>query len=63
MVLMLAGLFVLVSLTLTILHSPSRLLFTAFVGPNLFQASLTGFCPLTMVLKTVGVKPGILFRV
>jgi hypothetical protein len=29
---------------------------TAFVGFNLLQSSFTGFCPLVMVLKAMGVK-------
>jgi hypothetical protein len=28
------------------------------VGANLFQSSFTGFCPLAIVLKRVGIKPG-----
>ena len=34
----------------------SWLWFTAFVGANLFQSSLTGFCPLANVLRALGVK-------
>ncbi len=30
----------------------------AFVGINMFQAAFTGFCPLAMILKKLGVKPG-----
>jgi hypothetical protein len=30
------------------------LLFTAFVGFNLFQSSLTGFCPAAMIFKAMG---------
>jgi Protein of unknown function (DUF2892) len=52
-----AGLFVLVSLALAHYHSPNWLWFTAFVGANLVQASFTGFCPLAMILKSLGV-PG-----
>jgi hypothetical protein len=32
--------------------------FTAFVGFNLLQSSFTGFCPLAMILKRLGVKSG-----
>ena len=49
-----AGIFVLVSLALGVWHSPLWLLFTAFVGVNLFQSSFTGFCPLENVLKKAG---------
>ena len=31
------------------------LLFTAFVGANLFQFGFTGFCPIALVLKKLGV--------
>ncbi len=42
---MLAGTLVLASLALYYFVSPWWLLLTAFVGLNLFQSSLTGFCP------------------
>jgi hypothetical protein len=50
-----AGVFILASLALARFHSPHWLWFTAFVGFNLLQSSLTGFCPLEMVLKKFGV--------
>jgi hypothetical protein len=50
-----AGTFILTSLVLARLHSPHWLWFTAFVGFNLLQSSLTGFCPLEMLLKRLGV--------
>jgi hypothetical protein len=56
-----AGTFVLISLALAQLHSPHWLWFTAFVGANLLQASFTGFCPLAMVLRKLGIKPGAAF--
>jgi hypothetical protein len=56
-----AGMFVLASLVLSQLHDIRWLWFTAFVGANLFQASFTGFCPLAMVLRKLGVRPGIAF--
>jgi len=52
---MLAGIFVLASLLLAHFHSRNWLWFTAFVGFNLFQSSLTGFCPLEIILKKLGV--------
>lgn len=56
-----AGSFILLSLALGIEGSPlfvSRwaLAFTAFVGANLLQSGFTGFCPLAMILKRLGVK-------
>lgn len=50
------GLFILISLTLAHYHSPNWLWFTAFVGANLFQSSFTGFCPLAMILRRLGVQ-------
>lgn len=45
-----AGLFVIGSLALGYWVNPAWFLFTAFVGFNLFQSSLTGFCPLERIL-------------
>ncbi|MDE2296438.1 MAG: DUF2892 domain-containing protein [Gammaproteobacteria bacterium] len=53
-----AGLFVLLSLVLAHYVSANWLWFTAFVGANLLQASFTGFCPLAIMLKKLGVRPG-----
>jgi hypothetical protein len=46
----LAGLFVLASVALGFWVHPAWFLFTAFVGANLFQSSLTGLCPLERIL-------------
>lgn len=62
MVFRVAGSFVLLSLLLGWLHSPYWLGFTAFVGANMLQASFTGFCPLAMILKKLGMKPGEAFE-
>lgn len=56
-----AGAMVLLSVTLAYFLSPWWLLLAAFVGLNLFQAAFTGFCPLAMMLKRFGVKPGAAF--
>ncbi len=53
-----AGTMILVSLLLSVVHSTYWLWFTAFVGANLLQSSFTGFCPLAIILKKIGVKPG-----
>ena len=50
-----AGAFVLASLLLANYHSPYWLWFTAFVGFNLLQSSFTGFCPLEIILRKLGV--------
>jgi hypothetical protein len=58
LVLTIAGSFILLSVLLSVFHSPYWLFFTAFVGANLLQASFTGFCPLAIMLKKAGVKSG-----
>jgi hypothetical protein len=62
MVLGFAGAMVLVSLLLSVVHSHYWLWFTAFVGANLLQSSITGFCPLAIILKAIGIKPGKAFE-
>jgi len=57
-----AGTVVLVSLLLAHLSNPNWLWLTAFVGANLLQASFTGFCPLAVILKKLGLKPGCAFN-
>jgi hypothetical protein len=46
-----AGTFIMVSLALGWWVHPGWYLFTAFVGLNLFQYGLTGFCPMALILK------------
>jgi hypothetical protein len=55
-----AGLFIMISLALGVeasplFVSPWFLAFTAFVGLNLLQFGFTNFCPLSMILKALGV--------
>jgi hypothetical protein len=57
-----AGIMVLLSLVLAEIHSPYWLLLTAFVGLNLLQAGITGFCPAAMLFKKLGIRPGNAFR-
>jgi hypothetical protein len=56
-----AGTMVLLSLTLSYLVSPYWLLLAVFVGVNLLQSSFTGFCPLAIILKKLGVASGAAF--
>ena len=58
MILAIAGSFILISTLLSILHHPNWLWFTAFVGANLLQSAFTGFCPMAVVLKKLGLKSG-----
>ena len=60
-VLAFAGLMVLTSLLLAYWVSPYWLLLAGFVGLNLFQAAFTGFCPLALLLKKLGYRPGAAF--
>jgi hypothetical protein len=50
-----AGTFVLLSLILSRVHSPSWLYFTAFVGVNLLQSAFTGWCLMEKILRKAGV--------
>lgn len=55
---LIAGTFVSVSVVLSYLHSPYWLFFTLFVGLNLFQSSLTGWCLMETFLRKLGVGQG-----
>lgn len=57
-VLAFAGTVVLVSLALGLFVHQNWFWLTAFVGANLLQSSFTGFCPLAMILRKLGMKPG-----
>jgi hypothetical protein len=57
-----AGLVNLASAALAWLVSPYWLLLTAFVGLNLLQASITGFCPSAIIFKRLGMKSGCAFK-
>jgi hypothetical protein len=49
-----AGSFILLSVALGWFVNPNWYLFTAFVGFNLLQSSLTQFCPLERILARFG---------
>lgn len=53
---LIAGIFIIVSLALSRAHSEYWLLFTAFVGLNLFQSFFTNWCPMMRLLKSLGAK-------
>jgi len=61
-VMMFAGVMILVSLALGYYVSPYWYLLNAFVGLNMIQASVTGFCPAAIIFKMLGIKPGVAFR-
>jgi hypothetical protein len=56
-----AGTVILFSLALgapasPVFNSANWLWLTAFVGANLFQSGITGFCPLEIFLRKAGVR-------
>jgi len=53
---LIAGTFVLLSVTLGYLVSPWFLLFTAFVGLNLVQSAVSGWCPMMSLLRSAGIR-------
>lgn len=55
---LIAGSFVLISLTLGYFANEYFYLFTAFVGLNLIQSSFTKWCLMEIILKKAGVKEG-----
>lgn len=57
-----AGLMILASVALAHFVSPWWLLLTAFVGLNLLQASVTGFCPAAMLFGKLGFQSGCAFK-
>jgi len=57
-----AGMVILASLVLSQYHSVNWLFLTGFVGLNLLQASFTRFCPLAVILKRLGRRPGVAFE-
>lgn len=57
-----AGTVVLLSALLTALFSTWWLLLTVFVGLNLLQSSITGWCPAAILYRKLGVSSGCAFR-
>ena len=51
-----AGFFIVLSVALAYWVSPYWLLFSAFVGLNLFQSAFTNWCPMVWILQRLGVK-------
>ncbi len=61
-VLAFAGVMVLASVALAHFVSPLWLWLAVFVGANLLQASVTGFCPAAIVFRRLGVPGGCAFK-
>jgi hypothetical protein len=53
---LIAGTFILASLALAYWVSPYWLLFTAFVGANLIQSSITKWCLMEDILRKAGLS-------
>jgi hypothetical protein len=51
-----AGFFVLASVGLAVWVHPAFLWFTAFVGANLLQSSVTNWCLMMTILRKAGVR-------
>lgn len=56
-----AGTVVLVGIALAHFVAPAWIWLSVFVGANLLQSAFTGFCPLAMLLRKLGLKPGCAF--
>lgn len=52
---LIAGLFIFLSVVLGYFVHPAFLIFTGFVGLNLFQSAFTGWCPMMAILRKLGV--------
>lgn len=61
-VLLFAGAMTLLSVLLTTYVSANFVWFTVFIGANLIQSSLTGFCPAAVFFRALGVKKGYAFE-
>ena len=57
-----AGVMILLIVALVYFVSPWWLLLTAFVGLNLLQSSITGFCPAAVVFRKLGLSSGCAFK-
>jgi len=57
-----AGVMILTSLVFGLLLQPYWFALAAFVGLNMFQTAFTGYCPLAIMLKKIGLTPGKAFK-
>ena len=51
-----AGVMVVISALLVLLHHRYWSFFTLFIGANMFQSSFTGFCPAAIVMRKLGAR-------
>ncbi|MDH5458932.1 MAG: DUF2892 domain-containing protein [Nitrospinota bacterium] len=62
MVLAVAGTFIIASVALGLWVHPNWLYFTNFIGLMLFQSAFTKFCPMDILFRKLGIKPGPMFN-
>ncbi|MFZ4984668.1 MAG: YgaP family membrane protein [Blastocatellia bacterium] len=55
---LIAGTIVLMTLVLSLYHSPRWLYFTGFVAVNLMQSAFTNWCPMMTFLRKLGIRDG-----
>jgi len=53
---LIAGIFVLASVSLAVLHDMRWLFLTGFVGLNLLQSAFTNWCPMIWLLSRLGFR-------
>ena len=53
---LISGIFILLSVTLSIVHHHNWIYFTAFIGLNLFQSAFTNWCPMMWILEKAGME-------
>ncbi|MFZ5946287.1 MAG: YgaP family membrane protein [Bacillota bacterium] len=53
---LIAGIFIILSVIFSQVFSHVWLYFTGFVGIMLVISATTGFCPMELILKTLGIK-------
>lgn len=57
-----AGLVIIAGVALAQFVSPWWMLLPVFAGLNMIQAAFTGFCPIAIVFRKLGLKPGEAFH-
>ena len=53
-----AGIVILITVVLSVVHHEYWLFFTAFVGLNLLQSAFTKWCPAMFFFRKLGLKEG-----
>lgn len=61
-VFLVAGFMVIASAILSVWHTPEWIYLTGFVGANLMFSSITGFCPMVLILRKLNFQHGKSFK-